>query len=272
MPHHVEMVADGSREYGIRELQDVRLAGGRRDDRERTGSIRGGRRRSRGDASTLWSNARRREAWIRERGVQHRFSWTGDAAAPVLRYRDRFDSVAEAERLARRRLPRVMFARLNGGADDSVTAQANVDAFARGPVPAVCRGAARSHDPDDRRGAKYRPPPGAPLDPLAARPLRKHPEGAEPSALAAAARAGTICAISPAAGHGLSDIDVPPGAALWGDQVTTASVAARGGRAADGREEWRCGFHAAIVTVDPVLRPKAAPIRIRPRTVVEFGA
>jgi isopentenyl diphosphate isomerase/L-lactate dehydrogenase-like FMN-dependent dehydrogenase len=191
---------------------------------------------------------------------------TGNAAAPVLRYRDRFDSVAEAERLARRRLPRAMFARLNGGADDSVTAQANVDAFAR----VWFRPRAAAAQPDRTTQTTV---VGRSIDlPVILAPVGalrlQHPDGAL-AALAAAARAGTICAISPAAGHGLSDIDVPPGAAAW-YQVTTAL----GGREVAERqmdEMAARGFHAAIVTVDSVLRPKAAPIRIRPRTVVEFG-
>src|SRR5690242_16211311 len=51
--------------------------------------------------------------------------------SPPMRYRDQFDTVAEAERLARRRLPRVMFDRLMGGAGDGVTARANVEAFSK---------------------------------------------------------------------------------------------------------------------------------------------
>jgi len=187
-------------------------------------------------------------------------------AAPVLRYRDRFESVAEAERLARRRLPGAMFARLNAGADESVTAKANVDAFARvwfRPRAAAARPDRTTRTTVVGRGIDL----PVILAPVGALRLQ-HPDGVL-AALAAAARAGTICAISPAAGHGLSEIDVPAGAAAW-YQITTAL----GGREVAERqidEMAGRGFHAVIVTVDSVLRPKATQIRISPRSVVEFG-
>jgi isopentenyl diphosphate isomerase/L-lactate dehydrogenase-like FMN-dependent dehydrogenase len=190
----------------------------------------------------------------------------GAVAAPVLRYRDRFDSVAEAERLARRRLPRAMFASLNAGADDSLTAQANVEAF--GQVWFRPRAAAARPDRTTRTTVVGRsidlPVILAPVGAL----RLQHPDGVL-AALAAAAKAGTICAISPAAGHGMSDIDVPQDGAAW-YQITTAL----GGREVAERqidEMAARGYQAVIVTVDSVLRPKAAPIRISPRAAVEFG-
>ena len=189
-----------------------------------------------------------------------------DAPAPVLRVRDRFDSVAEAERLARRRLPRAMFARLSAGADDSVTTQANIDAFAR--VWFRPRAAAARPDRTTRTtvvGRSIDVP--VILAPVGALRLQ-HPDGVL-AALAAAARAGTICAISPAAGHSLSEIKIPAGAAAW-YQITTAL----GGReVAETQIDTMAarGYHGVIVTVDSVLRPKAAPIRISPRSIIEFG-
>ena len=90
----------------------------------------------------------------------------------------------------------------------------------------------------------------------------QHPDGVL-AAVAAAAAYGTACAISPAAGHSLKEIPVPPGSVLW-YQVTTAlggrdvaerqleQARARGYQAVDssawtpgsGRRARRCGWTA----------------------------
>jgi isopentenyl diphosphate isomerase/L-lactate dehydrogenase-like FMN-dependent dehydrogenase len=135
-----------------------------------------------------------------------------------LGYWRRFDSVAEAERLARRRLPDAMFDRLNRGVDDSTTFIANRRAF--GEVSFRPRAAAVVPARSTRTtvlGAEVSTP--VLLAPVGALRLQ-HPAGVR-AAVAAAARFGTACAISPAAGHSLEEIPVPPGSVLW-YQITTA--------------------------------------------------
>ena len=180
-----------------------------------------------------------------------------------LGYWRRFDSVAEAERLARRRLPRAMFERLDRGADESVTFAANRRAY--GEVSFRPRAAAVREPRSTRTtvlGAEVATP--ILLAPVGALRLQ-HPAGVL-AAAAAATRFGTVCAISPAAGHSLDEIPVPPGSRLW-YQVTTAlggrEVAAR--QLAQARSR---GYQAVVVTVDSGLRPKAAPLRLDPRTAL----
>ena len=190
----------------------------------------------------------------------------GDDPEARLGYRQRFDSVAEAERLARRRLPRAMFERLNRGTDDSVTFMANRRAYRE--VSFRPRAAA-VHEPRSTRttvlGAEVSTP--ILLAPVGALRLQ-HPAGVQ-AAVAAATRFGTVCAISPAAGHALEEIPVRPGSLLW-YQVTTAL----GGRDAAERQLDRArarGYHAVVVTVDSGLRPKAAPLRLDLRSAVDLA-
>jgi len=183
-----------------------------------------------------------------------------------LGYWRRFDSVAEAERLARRRLPGAMFDRLNRGVDDSTTFIANRRAF--GEVSFRPRAAAVVPARSTRTtvlGAEVSTP--VLLAPVGALRLQ-HPAGVR-AAVAAAARFGTACAISPAAGHSLEEIPVPPGSVLW-YQITTAL----GGREVAERplDEARArGYQAVVVTVDSGLRPKAAPLRLDARTAVDLA-
>jgi len=183
-----------------------------------------------------------------------------------LGYWRRFDSVAEAERLARRRLPGAMFDRLNRGVDDSTTFIANRRAF--GEVSFRPRAAAVVPARSTRTtvlGAEVSTP--VLLAPVGALRLQ-HPAGVR-AAVAAAARFGTACAISPAAGHSLEEILVPPGSVLW-YQITTAL----GGREVAERQldEARArGYQAVVVTVDSGLRPKAAPLRLDARTAVDLA-
>ncbi len=183
-----------------------------------------------------------------------------------LGYWRRFDSVAEAERLARRRLPCAMFDRLNRGVDDGTTFIANRRAF--GEVSFRPRAAAVVQARSTRTtvlGAEVSTP--VLLAPVGALRLQ-HPGGVR-AAVAAAARFGTACAISPAAGHSLEEIPVPPGSVLW-YQITTAL----GGREVAERQldEARArGYQAVVVTVDSGLRPKAAPLRLDARTAVDLA-
>jgi isopentenyl diphosphate isomerase/L-lactate dehydrogenase-like FMN-dependent dehydrogenase len=183
-----------------------------------------------------------------------------------LGYWRRFDSVAEAERLARRRLPGAMFDRLNRGVDDSTTFIANRRAF--GEVSFRPRAAAVVPARSTRTtvlGAEVSTP--VLLAPVGALRLQ-HPAGVR-AAVAAAARFGTACAISPAAGHSLEEIPVPPGSVLW-YQITTAL----GGREVAERPRDHAPpprGPAGGGTVDSGLRPKAAPLRLDARTAVDLA-
>ena len=183
-----------------------------------------------------------------------------------LGYWRRFDSVAEAERMARRRLPSAMFERLSRGADDSVTFAANLRAF--GEVSLRPR-AADVREPRSTRTTVLGAEVAAPilLAPVGALRLQ-HPAGVL-AAVEGAARFGTACAISPAAGHRIEEIPVPPGSVLW-YQVTTAL----GGREAVQRQldvARSRGYHAVVVTVDSGLRPKASPLRLDVRTATRLA-
>jgi isopentenyl diphosphate isomerase/L-lactate dehydrogenase-like FMN-dependent dehydrogenase len=182
--------------------------------------------------------------------------------------RDRleFETVAELERLARRKLPSAMFERLNGGADEGRTARANVSAFRavwfrpRGASAAPKRSTSRTVLGCEISGPFLLAPVGA---------LRlQHPDGVL-AAVDAATRAGTICAISPGNGHALTDIELGEGAVAW-YQVTTAL----GGRAAAERDIdvlKQRGYHAVVVTIDSVLRARSKPIRANLRSAARFA-
>lgn len=198
--------------------------------------------------------------------TSRRHSSQGDDPQAGLGYWRRFGSVAEAERMARRRLPGAMFERLNRGADDSVTFTANRRAY--GEVSFRPRAAAVREPRSTRTtvlGAELATP--ILLAPVGALRLQ-HPAGVL-AAVAAAARFGTGCAISPAAGHSLEEIPVPPGSVLW-YQITTAL----GGREAAERQVDLArsrGYHALVVTVDSGLRPKASPLRLDVRTATRLA-
>jgi pre-mycofactocin synthase len=177
-----------------------------------------------------------------------------------------FDTIAEAERLARRRLPRAMYERVTGGADAGITARANVQAFAdvwfqpRGAAAVPARITSTTV-----LGSHIELP--VVLAPVGALRLQ-HPDGVI-AAIEAAVSHKTICAVSPAAGHQLSDIEVRPGSCLW-YQVTTAI----GGRevAEQHLEEMRARqFTGAVVTIDSVLRPKTPAIRLNLQSAMQFA-
>jgi isopentenyl diphosphate isomerase/L-lactate dehydrogenase-like FMN-dependent dehydrogenase len=180
-----------------------------------------------------------------------------------LGYRRRFDSVAEAERLARRRLPRAMFERLNRGADESVTFTANRRAYAE--VSFRPRAAA-VREPRSTRTTVLGTEVSTPilLAPVGALRLQ-HPAGVL-AAARAATRFGTGCVVSPASGHSLGEIAVPPESVLW-YQITTAL----GGRDVAERQLDQArarGFRAVVLTVDSGVRPKASPLRLDVRTAL----
>jgi isopentenyl diphosphate isomerase/L-lactate dehydrogenase-like FMN-dependent dehydrogenase len=187
-------------------------------------------------------------------------------ADAAVRYRDRFDSIAEVERLARRRLPHAMWDRLMGGADGGLTARANVQAFS--DVWFRPRGAAAYPSRSTATTVA-----GTPIDiPVILAPMGglrlQHPDGVL-AAIGAAGRAKTICAVSAGSGHRLEEIDPPAGSALW-YQLTTA-LGGREAAEADIDALAAKGFAAAVVTIDSVLRAKTPPIRITPASALRFG-
>jgi isopentenyl diphosphate isomerase/L-lactate dehydrogenase-like FMN-dependent dehydrogenase len=178
----------------------------------------------------------------------------------------RFDSVPEVERLARRRLPRAMYNRLNSGADEGVTAAANLAAFAS----VTFRPRAASVHP-------VRTTTTSVLEETISLPVLLAPVGAlrlqhrdgVVAAISAATEIGTICAISPGSGHPISELAPPADSRLW-YQVTTAI----GGREAAERDIGTAkalGFKALVVTVDSGLRPKVLPIKLNLRSAIEFA-
>ncbi|MFC0449966.1 alpha-hydroxy acid oxidase [Rhodococcus jostii] len=196
--------------------------------------------------------------------IDRRGRTQGDYRLP---YRWHFDSVAEAEALARKVLPRAMYLRLNSGAGESRTMRANGQAY--GDV--TFRPRAATVPPIRATSTTILGVPiTAPvlLAPVGALRLQ-HPEGAA-AAVDAAGQFGTICAISPASGHSFDELASRSGATPLWSQVTTAI----GGR--DGAEKQIAtvhdlGYHALVVTVDSALRPKVPPIRLNTRTVVGFA-
>ena len=186
------------------------------------------------------------------------------AAHPLAR-REWFDTIAEDEELARRRLPHAMWDRLMGGAEGGATTQANASAYSsvwfrpRGAAAPASRSTATTVAGTDIDLPVM-------LGPIGAIRLQ-HPEGVV-AAMKAAAQAKTICAISPASGHSLDELTREPGGALW-YQVTTA-IAGREGVERDLEVLDSKGFDAAVVTIDSVLRPKGALIRLNARSAIQY--
>lgn len=180
--------------------------------------------------------------------------------------RRRFDSVAEAERLARRALPHAMYDRLSHGSDESLTLANNLQAFRE--VSFRPRGAAV--DPTrSTQTTVLGEPIVAPilLGPIGALRLQ-HPSGGV-GAIEAAARFGTICVLSPAAGHPIQELVPRNGSPLW-TQITTG-MGGRDGVEKQLAEAARLGYRAAVVTIDSGVPPKAAAIRLDPATIAQFA-
>ena len=178
----------------------------------------------------------------------------------------RFDSIPEVERLARRTLPRAMYDRLNSGADEGVTFAANLAAF----EAVTFRPRAASVQPVRTTtttvlGDVVSLP--VLLAPVGALRLQ-HPQGVI-GAIDAAAAVGTVCAISPACGHPISELKPPPDSSLW-YQVTTA-IGGRESAEADIDVAKSLGYKALVLTVDSGLRPKVLPIKLNLRSALQFA-
>jgi isopentenyl diphosphate isomerase/L-lactate dehydrogenase-like FMN-dependent dehydrogenase len=178
----------------------------------------------------------------------------------------RFDSIAEVERLARRKLPRAMYNRLNSGADEGVTLAANLAAF---DTVSFRPRAATVRPIRTTTTSVLGEPVTLPvlLAPVGALRLQ-HPEGVV-AAINAATEVGTICAISPGSGHPISELVPPPDSSLW-YQVTTA-IGGRDAAERDIETAKSLGYKALVLTVDSGLRAKALPIKLNFRTALEFA-
>jgi isopentenyl diphosphate isomerase/L-lactate dehydrogenase-like FMN-dependent dehydrogenase len=160
---------------------------------------------------------------------------------------DRVFSVEEARRLARRRLPRVLFDYIDGGAGDEVTMQANLDAFRELAFrPHVGE---RTADPAIATTVL-----GTPVDlPVLLGPCglisMMHPGGAVAAARAAAA-AGTISVLSSVAGTPLEEVAASSNGPRWFQVYAPGGrdeAAALADRAAAG------GYQALMITVDTAV-------------------
>jgi L-lactate dehydrogenase (cytochrome) len=171
----------------------------------------------------------------------------------------RLDSVvniADLRSLARRRLPKVVFDYLDGGAEDEVTLRENVEAF---------------------RDARFHPRFAVPVDAcnLGARVLGQdialpallapvgysrlmHP-GGEVAAARAAGEAGTIYILSTISGHRLEDVKAASSRPVW------FQLYVLGGREASEAALERArvaGFKALVVTIDtPVAGMRERDLR-----------
>jgi isopentenyl diphosphate isomerase/L-lactate dehydrogenase-like FMN-dependent dehydrogenase len=178
----------------------------------------------------------------------------------------RFDSLAEVQRLTKRKLPRAMYNRLNGGADDGVTFAANLAAFGAvsfrpraASVPAI-----RTTTTNVLGETVSLPVLLAPVGAL----RLQHPDGVV-AAINAASDFGTICVISPGCGHPISELAPPADGNLW-YQVTTA-IGGREAAERDIEQAKSLGYKALVVTVDSGLRPKVLPIKLNVRSAIEFA-
>jgi isopentenyl diphosphate isomerase/L-lactate dehydrogenase-like FMN-dependent dehydrogenase len=184
----------------------------------------------------------------------------------VVSKKPRFDSIPEVERLARRKLPRAMYSRLNSGTDGGVTFAANLAAF--GGVSFRPRAASVSANRTTTcsvLGETVSLP--VLLAPVGALRLQ-HPDGVI-GAISAAADFGTICAISPGCGHPISELKPPLDSCLW-YQVTTA-IGGRETAEQDIEVAKTLGYKALVFTVDSGLRPKVMPIKLNLRSALEFA-
>lgn len=177
-----------------------------------------------------------------------------------------FDSYVQAEDLARRRLPRVLYARMMGGAGRASTARGNVSAFDEITLSAR---AGVGHASRDLRTKVLGTEVAMPilLAPVGGVRL-VHPAGA-PACARAAERAGTICGISMLAGHPVASAGEGTGALRWqqlylwyGRQKAEAVIA----------EAARLGFGALVLTVDSPVPPKRLPpLRVSLQTALTYG-
>jgi isopentenyl diphosphate isomerase/L-lactate dehydrogenase-like FMN-dependent dehydrogenase len=177
-----------------------------------------------------------------------------------------FDSYAQVEDLARRRLPRMLYAQMMGGAGRAITARGNVSAFDEVTLSAR---AGVGHTVRDLRTTVLGIEVAMPvlLAPVGGVRL-VNPAGA-PASARAAERAGTICGISMLAGHPAASAGDGTGALRWqqlylwyGRQRAEEVIA----------EAARLGFGALVLTVDSPVPPKRLPpLRVSLQTALTYG-
>jgi L-lactate dehydrogenase (cytochrome) len=188
----------------------------------------------------------------------------------------RASSVADIERLARRRLPRMVFDFVQGGAEDEDTVAANRMAFSRWALlPRVMRDVSARDQSTTVLGHPVTSP--ILLAPVGLTGLAE-PRHRERAVAAAAARKGIAYAVSSSASTELADVAAASNGGplwfqiyLWRDRGLTRDVLARA---------QSCGFSALCVGVDvPVVgrRERDArngltiPPRIGPRTALDVA-
>jgi 4-hydroxymandelate oxidase len=168
-----------------------------------------------------------------------------------------FESVAEAERRAKRALPRSVFLAINGGAECGVTLAENCSAFGElGFAPHVAGLASERAQATTVMGQEISLP--VILSPTGVQAV--HPEG-ELAVARAAAAAGIVQVLSTLSGHSLEDVAAASGGPRWfqlycyRDRGITQELVARAEAA---------GFLAICVTVDvPVLGHRERDARNR---------
>ena len=181
-------------------------------------------------------------------------------------------SIDELRHLARRRLPRIVYDFLDGGAEDETTLRSNVTSFRRHRfVPRVLRGVAERDTSVELFGQRLAVP--ILYAPIGLTALA-HP-GGEPAAARAAARGGTTLVASTAASYRIEETaaatSTPPWFQLypWGDRRVTGELLDRAAAS---------GCRVLCVTVDvPVVGRRerdlrngfTVPLRVRPRQLVD---
>src|SRR5437660_689389 len=156
-------------------------------------------------------------------------------------------NIGDLRRIAQRRIPRVVFDYIDGGADGEVTLRENCRAFDRVTFPPRHAVALPACDLRTKvLGAELSLP--AMLAPVGYSRLM-HPTG-EPAAARAAGAAGTGYILSTLSGHKLEDVGAASSGPVWyqlylvgGREVAEASIARA--RAA--------GFSALVVTIDTAV-------------------
>jgi L-lactate dehydrogenase (cytochrome) len=177
----------------------------------------------------------------------------------------RFASYPDAAEIAARRLPRAVFQRLVSGAERGLTARNNAEAFEM--VAFRPRGAAAAPARDLTTtvlGRQISLP--VLLGPVGALRLF-HADGVLAVSRAAAA-AGTICAVSPGAGHSLAEVAAASTAPKWW-QVSTSNGREAAEKTLDAAAAH--GYDAIVVTIDSGVKATVPPIRISARSAREFG-
>jgi L-lactate dehydrogenase (cytochrome) len=176
-------------------------------------------------------------------------------------------NIADLRRLARRRLPRVVFDYIDGGADDEITLRENCRIF--GDVTFRPRNAVATPTCDLRTTVL-----GATLDlPCLLAPVGSsrlfYPRGEE-AAARAAGRAGTAYTLSTLSGCRLEDVKAATTGPVWYQLYLVGGQAVAMAGIARARE---AGFSALVVTIDtPVAGNRERDLRNGTRELVSGDA